>query len=49
MAVKLPEIKVGGTKKPGIEPRPYLNGVDQAERQNFFRPPTLTFGNFVVS
>ena len=34
---KLPEVKVGGTKKdPGLEPGPHLSGEDRAEWQDFF-------------
>ena len=37
-AAKLPEVKVGGTKKdPGLEPMPHLNGEDRAEWQDFFQ------------
>ena len=36
-AAKLPEVKVGDTKKNlGHEPGPRSNGADRAERQNFF-------------
>ena len=49
-AAKLPEVKVGGTKKYlGLEPGSPSIGADRAKRQNFFRPPALNFGNFLVS
>ncbi len=36
-AAMLPEVKVGDTKKnTGLNPRPHLNGADQAEQPNFF-------------
>ena len=36
-AAKLPEVKVGDTKKDlGLEPGPHSSGADQAEWQNFF-------------
>ena len=33
-AAKLPEVKVGGTKNLGFDPRPHSSGADQTERQN---------------
>ena len=49
-AAKLPEVKVGDTKKNlGLKPGPHSSGADQAEQRIFFRPSTLTFGNFAVS
>ena len=36
-ATKLPEVKVGDTKKdPGLEPGPHSSGEDRAEWQDFF-------------
>ena len=36
-ATKLPEVKVGDTKKNlGLEPRQHTSGADRAEWQNFF-------------
>ena len=36
-ATKLPEVKVGGTKKDlGLEPGPHSSGEDRAEWQDFF-------------
>ena len=50
-AAKLPEVKVGDTKKNlGLKPRPQsrVMQIGQSGRI-FFRPPTLTFGSFAVS
>ena len=43
-AAKLPEVKVGDTKKNlGLKPGPHSSGADWAEWQKFFfRTPTLT-------
>ena len=47
---KQPEVKVGDTKKnPGLKLRLCLSGAGLAKWQNFFSPPTLTFGNSAVS
>ena len=47
---KLPDFQAGDRKiNPGLEPGPHSSGADRAERQNFFRPPNLTFGSFAVS
>ena len=41
-AAKLPEVKVGDTKKNlGLEPWSHLSGADRAEGQNFFSDPQL--------
>ena len=47
---KLSEVKVGDTKKiQDSNLGPHSNSTDWAEQQFFFRPSTLTFGNFAVS
>ena len=47
-AAKLPEVKVGDTKRnPGLNPRPHSSSADRAEQQNFFGSPTLTFSSFL--
>ena len=46
-AAKLPEVKVGDTKKNlGLEPGPHSSGADRAERQNFFQTSNFDIWQF---